>query len=136
MEAWSQNLFPPGMICSGPMGGAHCSYRFSWLDDRLGTLLDFFPYQYLSPVANLQSSIFPFTDHDLGLRRCGASPLVLHLQQTILIAHHPVIANHSFGLQTNNIVDDLAAGVFAVVVDRRSGRLRKPLIVLLQILAF
>src|ERR1035437_6550762 len=80
------------------------------------------------------AAVFPLAYHHLRLGRSLPTPRCLHLQEPVLIAHHPVVADHPFRLQPENLIQFFRLRRRTMVVLLGCGIAPKPLIILRQIL--
>ena len=85
--------------------------------------------QSSAPVPDFQLAVFPFAYHHLALGRC-ISALPLYLEQSLLMSHHPVVADYAPGLQPEGIVQLRPARPTAVIVLLGGGYAREALVVL------
>jgi hypothetical protein len=74
-----------------------------WWDGR--TRRDFLVTQFPAPVTDFQLAVFPFADQLALSRRISALPL--HLEESVPMSHHPVVADDVPGLQEKNQLDKL-----------------------------
>ena len=63
---------------------------------------DLFPSYLLPTIANLQLPAFPLLHYYLRPRRCVMIAMVLNLQQTTSITHHPIIAERTLCFQAED----------------------------------
>src|ERR1017187_7126942 len=130
---------PPGMVgprfpVSGrrPRNGSLRPFLDPLL--RPWTRGNLFPLELLLPVKNLQVAIFLFAHPHLALRRRVMLALAFHLIKTVLMLDYPVITQHPFGFQPENLLQLLHSRTRQVIVLRRRRRLRITSVVLRAVL--
>src|SRR5579862_45606 len=95
--------------------------------------VDLLPRQFPSTIFHFDRPVLPLTDHDLALRWCVLPALGLHLKQPVVVAHHPVVPDHPFPLQSKHFPQLRRARRGPVIVLRLRGRPPEPRVVLRQI---
>src|ERR1035437_4002668 len=126
----------PRMACRGwsPAVG----YRHLARLVRLGPLRPYcnlLPAQLLSSIPDLQPPVLPLADHHLSLRRRLVISLPVHLQKPILVPHHPVVADHPFRLQPEDLIQRRLVRLLVMIVLRRRCRMREAPVVVRQVFA-
>src|ERR1019366_1587147 len=95
---------------------------------------DLLPRKLAPSIFDLARSVLPLAPHYLPLRRCVLSALRLHLKQTIVVSHHPIVTDDPLGLQTEHLPQLLRARCPPVIVLRLRCHAPESLVVLRQIL--
>src|ERR1039457_7164152 len=99
-----------------------------------GTPGNLFPFQLLLPVMNFQAAIFPFAHPHRALRRRVLLALAFHLIEAALMLYHPVVTQHPFRFQPEDLRQLSRPRTRQVIVLRRRRRLRVSSIVLRAVL--
>src|ERR1700746_2577803 len=95
--------------------------------------VDLLPRQLPSTIFHFDRPVLPLTYHHLALRRCVLTALRLHLKQPVVGAHHPVVPDHPFGLQSKHFPQLRRARLGPVIVLRLRSRPPESRVVLPQI---
>jgi len=88
---------------------------------RLGRRRDLPPPQGAAPILDGEASVPLFTDPHFASRWRVVAALRRELEETVVVTHHPVIADRAFALQTEDPVQFGRARCPAVII-LRSGR--------------
>src|ERR1039458_333917 len=94
---------------------------------------DLLPRKLAPSIFDLDRSVLPLAHHYLPLRRCVLSALRLHLKQTIVVSHHPVVTDDPLGLQPEHFPQFCLTRCPPVIVLRLRCRTPESPVVLRQI---
>src|SRR6202049_1683839 len=90
---------PPWPLGDLPRGFGFWALRLLRLS-CLGAPSDLLPVHLLPPIVNFRRSIFPLTHRHLALGRRLVLALALDLIEAVVMAHHPIVAEHAFRFLT------------------------------------
>src|SRR5258708_1121195 len=107
-----------------------------WLGRRLHRRGYLLPLQPPSPIFDCDASVLRFVHLHPPSRRRIVPTLPLQLKPAVLIAHHPVLADHSLLLQPEDPIQLLRARRRTMIVGFLSRRPRVLAVVFLPVLAF